>query len=65
MGDRLYDEYYSFCLMAGGVSRVPRTKFHALMKELAGAFKFEQLKETRNGGYDTVYNFVTIVGTKS
>ncbi|MBN8245136.1 hypothetical protein JF546_19130 [Nitratireductor aquimarinus] len=62
MGDRLFDEYWSFCTMAGGVSRVPRTKFHALMKELAPVFKFEQLKETRNGGYDIAYNYVTVVG---
>lgn len=63
MGDLLFDEYWSFCTMAGGVSRVPRTKFHALMKELAPAFKFEQLKETRSGGYDIAYNYITLAGT--
>ncbi|WP_353645753.1 phage/plasmid primase, P4 family [Mesorhizobium sp. WSM2239] len=65
MGDPLFDEYWSFCTMAGGVQRVARTKFHALMKELAGSFKFEQLKETRSGGYDIVYNYVTVVGMKN
>ncbi|RWP44311.1 MAG: hypothetical protein EOR04_05155 [Mesorhizobium sp.] len=62
MGDLLFDEYWSFCTMAGGVQRVQRTRFHALMKELAPAFRFEQLRETRNGGFDFVYNFVTVVG---
>jgi P4 family phage/plasmid primase-like protien len=65
MGDALFDEYWTFCAMAGGVSRVPRHKFHDLMKELAGAFKFDQLKEIRSGGYDIVYNYVTIVGASS
>lgn len=65
MGDPLFDEYWSFCTMAGGVPRVARTKFHALMKELAGSFKFEQLKEMRNGGYSIGYNYVTVVGMRS
>ncbi len=65
MGDPLYDEYFSFCTMAGGVSRVPRTKFHALMKELAPAFKFEQHRETQTAGNPFVYNYITVVGMKS
>jgi len=64
-GDLLFDEYWSFCTMAGGVMRVQRTKFHALMKELAPLFGFEQLKETQNGGTVIVYNFVTVVGARS
>ncbi|WP_210236909.1 hypothetical protein, partial [Mesorhizobium sp. M1C.F.Ca.ET.193.01.1.1] len=63
-GDLLFDEYWAFCAMAGGVMRVPRTRFHALMKELAGAFRFEQLREIRSGGTDIVYNYVTVVGSK-
>lgn len=64
-GDLLFDEYWSFCTMAGGVMRVQRTKFHALMKELAPLFGFEQLKETQNGGTVIAYNFVTVVGARS
>ncbi|ESY35751.1 bifunctional DNA primase/polymerase [Mesorhizobium sp. C386A] len=61
-GDLLFDEYWSFCTMAGGVARVQRMKFHSLMKELVESFRFEQLRETRNGGVDIVYNYVTIAG---
>lgn len=63
-GDLLFDEYWAFCAMAGGVTRVPRTRFHALMKDLANAFRFEQLREIRSGGTDIVYNYVTVVGSK-
>lgn len=62
MGDQLFDEYWQFCAMAGGVARVPRSRFHALMEELADAFRFEKLREIRNGGTDIVYNYVTVVG---
>lgn len=62
MGDHLFDEYWVFCAQAGGVQRVPRMRFHGLMEELAPAFRFEQLREMRNGGTDIVYNYVTVVG---
>ncbi|RWI11506.1 bifunctional DNA primase/polymerase [Mesorhizobium sp.] len=62
MGDLLFDEYWAFCAMAGGVAKVQRTKFHNMMKELAPAFQFEQLRESRNGGTDTVYNYITLLG---
>ncbi|WP_181176983.1 MULTISPECIES: phage/plasmid primase, P4 family [unclassified Mesorhizobium] len=63
MGDLLFDEYWVFCAQAGGVQRVPRQRFHGLMEELAPAFRFEQLREIRNGGTDIVYNYVTFAGT--
>ncbi|WP_206631219.1 DUF5906 domain-containing protein, partial [Mesorhizobium sp. M7A.F.Ca.MR.362.00.0.0] len=63
MGDHLFDEYWVFCAQAGGVQRVPRVRFHGLMKELAPSFRFEQLREIQNGGTDIVYNYVTLVGT--
>lgn len=61
-GDLLFDEYWAFCALAGGVSRVPRTKFHASMRELAPAFGYEQQREIRSGGFDIVYDYITLVG---
>lgn len=59
-GDHLYDEYYSFSRMAGGVSPVPRGKFHTLMKELAPNFAFEQLKTTERSAQTFGYTFITL-----
>ena len=49
MGDHLFDEDWVFWPSAGGVTRVPRMRFHALMDDLVPAFRFELLKEIRNG----------------
>lgn len=62
MGDHLFDEYWAFCAMAGGVAKVQRSRFHNVMKELAPGFQFEQLRESRNGGADIVYNYITLLG---
>ncbi|MBZ9984094.1 MULTISPECIES: phage/plasmid primase, P4 family [unclassified Mesorhizobium] len=62
-GYALYDEYLNFCAIAGGVRRVSPTKFHSAMRGLAEAFKFEVVREPRNGGVDFVYNYVTVMSS--
>lgn len=62
-GSALYDEYLNFCAISGGVRRVSLTKFHSAMRGLAEAFKFEVVREQRNGGVDFVYNYVTVMSS--
>ncbi|MGQ7794524.1 DUF5906 domain-containing protein [Faunimonas sp. B44] len=64
-GQRLFDEYWSFCIGAAGAQRVSQQKFHNLMKELVGAFKFQQHRNvTENGTTEFVYEYVTFVDPK-
>ncbi|TIW23044.1 MAG: hypothetical protein E5V65_02340 [Mesorhizobium sp.] len=62
IGKALFDEYWAYSAMAGGVQRERESRFHALMKELAPAFDFERLSETEDGCNVYVYKYVTVVG---
>jgi len=61
-GDQLFDEYWTFCMTAGGLTRVNRAKFHTLMKEVAPQFDFEQILQMGDVN-PVVYDYVTILGS--
>lgn len=64
-GQRLFEEYWSFCAGAGGVPRVQQPKFHVLMRELQDDFKFRQVRPvTKDGQQQIDYDYITFVERK-
>lgn len=65
-GQRLFEEYWSFCAGAGGVPRVQQPKFHVLMRELQDFYKFRQVRpDAKESNQAVDYNFITFVERKT
>lgn len=64
--DRLFKEYFSFCLGPGGARPVTLKQFRNRMKELASLMGFRLVMElTSLGGQQAVYESVTLVDSKA
>lgn len=64
--DKLYSEYWSFCLGPGGAKPVSSRNFRAAMRELQHPLNFSlELERTELGAQEAFYRSVTVVAKKA
>lgn len=63
--NKLYNEYWAFCLGPGGAKPVGSRVFRGRMRELQSAMGFTLvLKQTSVGAQEAYYNMITLVGAQ-